>query len=110
MISAPLLPALRLFRDFQTGDVDARDEVHELFPPDAECFICDQPVGTDPGLYVGEDPRDKNLAVVAPLCATCMSLTFQVRLHRIRMMMQSMWPAVRHRVNVAPMSALRRLG
>jgi hypothetical protein len=112
MLSAPLKDALRLYRDLQTADPDAIDEVRELFPPDSECFLCAQSCGTErPGLFVGEDPRDKHLAIVAPLCAAhCMSLTYQERLRRIRVMLTAMFPRLTHRINPVPTAALRRLG
>jgi hypothetical protein len=108
-LSAPLLDALRLYRDFKAGD--AVDEVREMFAADGECFLCGEPAGVDHDLLVTEDPTAPNRqAILAPLCSDCMELPLLLRLHRVRKLMAEMFPGVRrHDVRLIPAAALRRL-
>jgi hypothetical protein len=111
ILSAPLAHGLRLYRNFQTGDARAVAEVRAMFAPTDPCFLCDQPVGDNFRLFVTEDPaRLKIDAILAPLCQACMDMPLQKRLHRVREMLSAMFPAAKHRVDIAPMSLLRRLG
>jgi len=111
LLSAPLRPALALYRDFVRGDPAAVAEVRGLFAADAACWLCAAPAGNDFGLYVTEDPvAPTTTAMIAPLCARCMSLPTLQRWNRIRKMVIATFPSVNPRnIRMIPMAALRRL-
>jgi hypothetical protein len=111
LLSAPLRPALALYRDFALADPEAVAEVRALFSAEAECWLCDAPAGNDFSIYVTEDPvAPKTTAMIAPLCARCMSLPTLQRWNRIRKVMIATFPNVNPRnIRMIPMAALRRL-
>jgi hypothetical protein len=92
----PRFEAYMLHTRASRGDAEARDTFRALWPPDAPCFLCDEPVAAWATTLLLPDPDDPaNRALLAPECAKCAKMTGRRHDRRVREMITALWPSRR---------------